>query len=113
MQSIEDGSVSDAQIQSRARMYIHSTVEGYWKGRGRSATSAGYDEVNWYLGSTENHCEDCPSIASSGWQPVCAGGGFPYGGSCHYPGDGQTECLTNCRCSLEYRKSETGVKFDG
>jgi phage portal protein BeeE len=50
-------------------------------------------EINWRLEpDVDNHCRDCPSLAAMG----------PYTPEtlpC-YPGDGFTECKTNCRCGL-------------
>lgn len=48
-------------------------------------------EFMWVLGG-DNNCDDCPEIAA----------GSPYTPETlpSYPGDGSTQCLANCRCSL-------------
>jgi len=53
------------------------------------------NEEAWELGTAE-HCGDCVAFASEGWQPL---GTFPF------PGDGSTQCMTNCQCSKIYRRT--------
>jgi hypothetical protein len=48
--------------------------------------------IIWQLGSTERHCGDCPSLAA----------GSPYHAQLllQTPGDGSTQCGSNCDCSI-------------
>lgn len=59
---IAAGNLSEAQIAMRARMYINSANEAYWRATQRA----------------------------KGWPVLPA-----------YPGDGTSECLTNCKCSWD------------
>jgi len=61
------GNLSEAQIAMRARMYINSANEAYWRATQRA----------------------------KGWPTLPA-----------YPGDGTSECLTNCRCFWDVRAVE-------
>lgn len=87
------GNLSEAQIAARARMYVNSAREAYERGHYR-AVSGTHDEVRWMLGDSE-HCSDCEDLAAVGWQSMDA--------LSTYPGAGATACLTNCKCSLDYR----------
>jgi len=109
--ALEAGEITPGELMSRSKMYIRSSTEAYWRAKGRVTSRLGYDEVNWRFGSTENHCPTCIERAAMGWQPACENGGFPP--ECSFPGEGDTECLTNCDCSLEYRKSDNGEKYNG
>jgi hypothetical protein len=98
---VEAGNLSEAQIAARARMYINSAREGFERATALVARDAGYDEEAWVLDGGE-HCGDCEGYAAEGWQEI---GYFPF------PGDGSTQCLTNCLCSKEYRQASTGNIF--
>lgn len=106
------GDLSEGQIAARAGMYINSAREAYNRQIGITAGLLGFDEVMWVLDlGTDNHCQTCLDRAAMGWQPVMADGGFPDAGGSVFPGDGNTICLTNDKCRLEYRNSITGQKF--
>lgn len=47
--------------------------------------------VLWQLGMAE-HCDDCLYESAQGWRDRST--------LTRVPGDGSTECITNCRCSL-------------
>ena len=57
---------------------------------------AGFDEERSVLDEGALHCADCPAEAAKGWVPV--GELTPIG---------ERECMTKCRCSIEFRKSHT------
>lgn len=97
-QQIEAGKLTEAQIRVRSNMYLESAKEAYEKAKAIVVSRLGFDEERWVLGLAE-HCEDCVSFANEGWQVF---GYFPF------PGEGQTRCLTNCKCHKEYRNSVTG-----
>lgn len=100
---IADGKLTEGQIRRRMEMYINSTREAYERAARRAAADANYDEVRWRLGVAE-HCEDCVAFASLGWRPVKPWP-FKNGQREALPASGDTRCLTNCRCSLDYRKA--------
>lgn len=84
------GALSLPRVQARARMYVLKTratqAQGFVDG---SPQEASFD---WRLGAVEDHCEECPYIASQG----------PYYQQTLYthPGEGDTFCLVNCKCFL-------------
>lgn len=86
--------LSEAQIAARSRMYMNSSIQGYESGRSVAVTIAGAVEELWVLGDTE-HCDGCKDLAAMGWVPV--------GEHETFPGAGDTACLTNCACHMEYR----------
>ena len=88
----EDG-LSVAAIIARAALYAGAAAATFWLVIRGQETEA--REVRWNLTPAE-HCADCLDLAGRGWMPIGELGG-------QVPGDGQTICLTNCRCFLEYR----------
>lgn len=101
-EEIAAGSLKPEQIAARSRMYVNSAREGYGRAHGRNAEALGMAEEKWELGSTEQHCETCVSFAEMGWQPI---------GSLPFPGDGSTQCLTNCQCVKIYHNPTTGEMY--
>ena len=88
----EDG-LSVAAIIARAALYAGAAGATFWmvvQGRETEAR-----EVRWNLTPAE-HCADCLDLAGRGWMTVEELDG-------QVPGDGQTICLTNCKCFLEFR----------
>lgn len=78
------------RLDTRCRLYI---------GKMRGSSGIGFvdgsppgSEFVWHLGGVEDHCEDCPLIASLS----------PFSASTLYttPGQGDTPCLGNCKCFL-------------
>jgi len=62
--------------------------------------------VRWVLDERAKHCRDCPRLASiynNIEELLLTTGG-------HVPGSGGTECLSNCRCHLEFKKKESWVR---
>lgn len=96
---IEDGALSEAQIRARAQMYMESSREAYERANERVQVGLGMDEVRWVLQEAA-HCPDCETFASLGWQRIEDN---PFGGA--IPGDGSTQCLSNCKCYREFRKT--------
>jgi hypothetical protein len=89
------GTLSEGQIASRARMYINSQREAFERSNSAVQLDAGKTQELWVLGAAE-HCDDCVALAAMGWTEI--------GGHGTVPGAGDTACLTNCQCHLEYRK---------
>lgn len=98
---IKDGNLTEEQIRARVGMYVNSAREGYERAHERNAKALGMTEEKWELGEAE-HCDDCVAYAAQGWQPI---GTFPN------PGDGSTQCLTNCKCHVIYQNPETGARY--
>lgn len=94
--------LSQGQIYARARMYVNSSREAYEKALSIAAEDRPYTEHRWDLGAAE-HCDDCVAIASEGWLPIDQPFVSPSTGAETVPGAGDTICLTNCQCHLEYR----------
>lgn len=65
----------------------------------RQMKAMGYDEERRVLG-TADHCKGCLEQAGRGWQPI---------GSLDEIG--AEECVTNCHCIFEYRKSTDQMLF--
>lgn len=84
-------------IAMRSRMYTNSGRQAFEKAQARTMALVGKGEVRWTLGVAE-HCPGCVEFAALGWRKVADN---PYNGA--VPGDGTTECVTNCKCHLEYR----------
>lgn len=51
--------------------------------------------VKWVLGSANEHCADCRAEAGKGWREASS--------LTRVPGDGSTECVVRCRCSIHTR----------
>jgi hypothetical protein len=91
-----EGLPSNAQIIARSRSYIRSAGSAYWVATYDAVTRGGMTEVKWTMNPAE-HCEDCIAFAGMGWQPIEED---PYHGA--VPRSGDTRCLFNCLCVLEF-----------
>lgn len=91
---VRAGTLTEAQIVTRARMYTNSAREAYERGHRRAIRDT-HSEVRWNLGATERHCDDCLDLAARGWIDI--------DDLDIYPGGGSTQCLTNCDCNLSYQ----------
>jgi len=100
-QEIADGKLTEGQIRMRSGMYVNSAREAFERAKKRAAAEAQMDDVRWVLGIAE-HCEDCVDLSNLGWRKSSPWP-FKMGSRNAFPGSGDTECLTNCRCHLEYR----------
>jgi len=81
-------------VHSRAKLYVGAAWAFFWLLMHGQKEEKGFSEVSWNLTPAE-HCEDCLALAEKGWMPI--------GELTQFPGDGQTQCLTNCKCYLDYR----------
>lgn len=68
--------------------------------------------MNWILDPSADHCEDCLALSAGG--PYTdpdddVEGGEPLQ---TYPGDGDTDCLSNCRCTLEFEETSWSAYAD-
>ena len=98
---IATGELPPGSLLLRVRMYVNSAREAYERAHLKNANALGMVEENWVLGDAE-HCSDCVAFAGMGWQPI---GTFPF------PGEGATECLTNCKCHKIYRDPASGRMY--
>lgn len=110
---IAAGKVTEGQIRVRMQMYINSAREAHERAHAKTAVKWDADEVGWNLLPSAAHCDDCLANSNRGFQPIGPKGGFPGINGEEFPGDGNTQCLTACKCSLSYRNSVTGEEFMG
>lgn len=101
-EEVQTGELAVESIAARSRMYINSAREAFARASQKSHRKAGYSQQKWTLGTTKQHCDNCPDFAGLGWVSI----DFKYkvGRKTAYPGNGATQCLTNCDCHLEFRK---------
>lgn len=92
-QEIFDGKLTPKQVMMRAKQYARSARTLYFDGQRAAKSAAGYAEEMRVLSPAE-HCDDCPGLAGY-WAPVGT-----------LPAIGQTQCMTNCKCTMRYRKTE-------
>jgi len=92
---------SDARVEQRMGMYGRRLWSEYTRGRiNRLAADV---TVHWVLDPRASHCHDCPRLASEGpYTPAT----LPA-----IPGDGSTECLTNCRCRIVTRRERKRIPW--
>lgn len=93
--------IKEEAIESRAELYanaLYSTAVRAWASSFPLGT-----KFYWRLDSNENHCRDCPEWAK----------GSPY--VLHtlpaFPGDGKSQCVTNCRCWLETENGQRSLEI--
>jgi len=105
---ISSGNLTEGQIRMRAQMYLNSAREAFETAKKRTAEELGYDEVLWLITPGIGNCAGCEEFYRMGWVKIVDD---PYKGA--YPGSGQTQCLTACKCQTHYRNSETGKEYFG
>jgi len=87
----EEG-LSIAAIIARAALYAGAAWATFWAvTQGRETGQ----EVRWHTVGDNRCCPDCVALEDRGWMPAAD---LPT-----VPGAGDTQCMTNCRCVLEYR----------
>lgn len=94
-QDLADGKLTPEQAAARARLYSGKAYSRFWAEDALSKRDAGYHEERWDDTGDNRECADCALLAARGWVPL--------GGLGTTPGAGDTACLGNCRCELEYR----------
>ena len=100
---IEAGTLSLEQINFRSGMYINSSREGYERARFRTARGRGFTQYWWLNDPGAATCEDCIFLDGLGWVPIDEELVSPSTGKGTLPGMGDTICLTNCHCEIQYR----------
>lgn len=84
----------DGRMFVRADMYADASNGTYWEIDKRSHLADGYDIGRRVLEPGADHCDDCVEYASEGWMPID-----------EIPEIGNSQCMTRCRCEIEYRRS--------
>ena len=84
----------DGRALVRSDLYADASNGTYWEMTSRGYMQDGFDEGRRVLESGADHCDDCLEYANEGWQPID-----------DIPEIGNSQCLTRCRCEIEYRKS--------
>lgn len=87
-----NGTLSDAQMLQRAQMYSSASRTAYYDGKTAAYKAADFRQERRRLNPAE-HCQSCVVFAGLGWQPI---------GTLPPPGQ-QSECLSNCKCTMEFR----------
>lgn len=88
-----DGTLNADRIRWRSQQYLEAPVRGtHQRGLEDRARGSGCDQERNVL-SVADHCEQCENLSAMGWQPL---GSLPM--------IGERTCLTNCKCSIEYRR---------
>lgn len=95
MRDVHAGNVSEAQMKSRLSMYSNKIYNSFWTMRTRANVAAGFKYEQRIVDHAAENCDDCIALAAKGQQPI---------GTLPEPGDGSTQCLSNCRCTKEYSK---------
>jgi hypothetical protein len=93
-QAIADGAQPlDGRFLTRLSMYAQAPRGTYHDQERAGMREAGYTEERNVLGMAD-HCDSCRAQTARGW--VALGSLIPVG---------QRDCLTSCKCSVQYRKS--------
>ena len=92
--AVLEGSLSDAEITARGALYGGLVWAAYQMGRSHGALQAGLTTATWFTEGDQNVCDDCQGYADGSPYPIAE---IPT-----FPGMGDSACLTNCRCWLEF-----------
>jgi hypothetical protein len=93
---IADGTQAlDGRALVRSDLYADAANGTFWEMDKRSMIADGYDMARRVLEvKDDGNCDGCLEAAAEGWLPI--DDVLPIG---------DAECMTRCRCSIEYRKS--------
>ncbi len=90
--------MSEAYAANRASLYGGAAVKGtYTAGQQSSHAANGYDQARKVGPNDGATCSDCSEEIAQGWVPIEDA-----------PTIGHTQCLSNCRCEVEFGKSGDG-----
>lgn len=84
----------DGRALVRSDLYADAANGTFWEMDKRGHLADGYDEGRRVLEPGADHCDDCEEYASEGWMPID-----------EIPEIGNSQCMTRCRCEIEYRRS--------
>jgi hypothetical protein len=92
-EQIKDGTQKlDGSLISRANLYAQGPRGTYHAIEARGMLDQGKAECRNVLGGSDHSCEGCLAETAKGWQPVGT-----------LVEIGSRQCLSNCRCSIQYR----------
>lgn len=96
----DDGAVNVDEVLRRMRMY-EGKLRGS-EGWGHVDVLTPTEDIWWVIAGIEDHCEVCPYNESVS----------PWTKETLYttPGSGDTPCLFNCKCHLEFAGGQTSAK---
>lgn len=89
----------NGRLLVRMRLYERAAWGTFEQMIRRQLQSMGYDQERRVLGMAD-HCPGCLEQARRGWQPIGT-----------LDAIGEEECVTNCHCIFEYRKSSDSMLF--
>ena len=91
----------DDELDARVGRYADALWPTAQQGFADTAMDAGV-LMEWVLDDSVDNCEDCPAIAAN--SPYCSEDEPVEGVEvlATYPGDGDTACHSNCKCTLEF-----------
>lgn len=94
---------SEEYLANRMGLYINSSRQAYERALDREAPARGFTTKTWVTDPESETCEDCETLQGQGEIPVEEPFVSPStGASDILPGTGDTICLTNCQCHVEY-----------
>lgn len=86
--------LSDAQIAVRADMYAQGVWSTYQRTLGLLADDTGMDEERNVTDPAAESCAECDGLEADGWVDLDT-----------LPEVGDRTCMSNCRCTIEYRRA--------
>ena len=110
--SLMDVAEREKYIAARSQLYANASNEAYERGRAATAKELGYDTCHWWRTPAES-CDTCITRSQINSSPIGPRGGWmdPDDGEV-FPADGNSICLTNCKCYLTWSNSATGDEWD-
>jgi hypothetical protein len=105
-QALNNEELTVAQARARAALYPGKAFSRYWDEDRRLKRAGGFTEERWRAVGDERTCTStdgktgCAERHAMGWVPI--------GTHETSPDAGDTPCLGNCRCTLEYRNQSVG-----
>lgn len=85
----------DGTFLRRSMLYGNQGSSTYYRLNNIAMAERGFDEERSVLNPAD-HCDDCVAEENKGFQPI--GQMIPIG---------RRQCRSNCKCSVEYRNTET------
>lgn len=83
----------DGRLLSRAALYAQAARGTQREMQRRTATVIGREQERNMLGAADRHCATCLECTARGWVGIGT-----------LPAVGSRTCLSNCRCSLQFRE---------
>lgn len=93
MAEVGNGELTERDARRRVGMYFDKAWATYGIVKRTKMQEQGFTEERRIRRSTES-CDDCIRLEALSWQPI---------GTLPVPADGNTACLSNCKCDMVYR----------